>query len=224
MPSAAVHPREWVARFIGDKGPIQIGSQAAPESMWAHEPEAMDPLPAESGEPGEPPPPLSPAETGPGTRWRIRLPGDPRLITTASLAAVAVIVLAVVGLHALGSARHHAAGSISVVANTDSIVPASPTARTPAASAPIPRGPYTLEVGGSPDVQAALDQRQRLQSLTGIQGWVVSPTEAGDGKYRIVLGVFHSYARATAAAHAMMRSRTLASVKVITMPPRTARQ
>jgi hypothetical protein len=79
-------------------------------------------------------------------------------------------------------------------------------------------------VGGSLDVQAALDQRQRLQSLTGVQGWVVSPTESGDGKYRVVLGIFRSYAKATAAAHTMMRTRTLANAKVITLPPRSMRQ
>jgi hypothetical protein len=236
VPPAAVQPREWVARFIGDKGPIQISSQAAPASMWAREPEAKDPIPGDPGEPsgpsepsepsepGELPAPLPPLESHGRPRWREVRAGDLRLITTVSLAAVGVITTVAIGIHAIGSARHHASRTFSVAAHADSTVPASPTARTPETPAPIPRGPYTLDVGGSLDVQAALDQRQRLQSLTGVQGWVVSPTEAGDGKYRVVLGIFRSYAKATAAGHTMMRTRTLANAKVITLPPRSMRQ
>ena len=233
VPPAAVHPREWVARFLGDKGPIQISSQAAPESIWAREPEVRDPISSEpgetrelgeAGEPGELSRPIPPLQTRGRLRWRELRAGDLRLITTASLVAVGAITAVAIGLHAIGSARQHGARTFSVAATADSTVPVAPSARAPEASAPIPRGPYTLDVGGSLDVQAALDQRQRLQSLTGLEAWVVSPTAPGDGKYRIVLGVFHSYARATGAAHSMMKSRTLANVKVVTLPPRSVRQ
>ncbi|MGH7742675.1 MAG: ExeA family protein, partial [Candidatus Eiseniibacteriota bacterium] len=33
-PPASHDAREWVARFVGDKGPLQIGSQAAARSTW----------------------------------------------------------------------------------------------------------------------------------------------------------------------------------------------
>ena len=91
-------------------------------------------------------------------------------------------------------------------------------------ASPIPRGPYTLDAGVRLDLQTALDERNRIQALTGIEGWVAPAAAPGDQEYRIVLGIFRSYARARAAANMLMRSRTLSHVTVVSMPARSTRQ
>ena len=86
------------------------------------------------------------------------------------------------------------------------------------------RQPYTLDVGGYADLERALDQRERMQELTGIQGWVVPSDDRAGAAYRIVLGAYRSPERATAAANMLMNSRTLSDVTVVRLPPQSTRR
>jgi len=63
-----------------------------------------------------------------------------------------------------------------------------------------------------------------MQQLTGFQGWVVDAAGGGGKPYRIVLGVYRSRARATAAANMLLNSKTLRDVTVVPLPPRNARR
>jgi hypothetical protein len=81
-----------------------------------------------------------------------------------------------------------------------------------------------LDVGGYVDLESAIADRERMQQLTGFQGWVVDAAEGGGRPYRIVLGVYRSRARATAAANMLLNSRTLRGVTVVPLPPRSARR
>jgi len=84
------------------------------------------------------------------------------------------------------------------------------------------RGPFTLDVGRYRDLDDAFDQRNRMEELTGFQGWVV-PAPEGRG-YRIVLNAYRSYARATSAANMLLRSKTLRNVTVVPLPPKSQRR
>jgi len=99
-------------------------------------------------------------------------------------------------------------------------VPAEPS---PAAAASESSGPFTLQVSGDLDFDTAFDERQRLQALTGFEGWVVRSPDGG-GRYRVVVGAYRSHKRATAAANMLLNSRTLPDVTVIPLPPRNVRQ
>jgi cell division protein FtsN len=63
-----------------------------------------------------------------------------------------------------------------------------------------------------------------MQALTGFQGWVATSSVDGNESYRVVLGVYRSEERATAAANMLLKSRTLPSVTVVSLPPQSARQ
>jgi hypothetical protein len=87
-----------------------------------------------------------------------------------------------------------------------------------------PQQTYTLDVCGFSDEQTAVDQRDRLQELTGFQGWVVTPADGGSTPFHVVLGAYRSYERAAAAAQMLKSSRTLSDVTVVPLPPRGERQ
>jgi hypothetical protein len=82
----------------------------------------------------------------------------------------------------------------------------------------------TLDTGALFDLQGALDERARLENLTGIQAWVAPAGDRESGQYRVVIGIFRSYSRALGAAHHLMASHTLSHVTVVAMPPRRTRQ
>ena len=232
---ASHDPSAWVARFVGDKGPVQISSQALPEAFRA----AQSPRMAEPTRAAEPiaaaePPLESAAETQgePGVlmmargeplrerrRSRPRLRGG--LPLGASAAIAAMVVIATVGLviragrHAQGPAAQ-GAGAVSTAAAPQAVKDAPSPHRRP--------GPYTLDVGGYEDLQTALDQRDRMRNLAGLDGWVVAAPDGGGRPYRIVLGIYRNYERATAAANMLLRSRTLHDVTVVPLPPKRARQ
>ncbi len=238
VPPTRHDSREWVARFVGDQGPIQISSLASPRSSWTPERfEAAEAIAQDAS--ATPPTPPGPADRGfpLSLPWRAeRL----QLAVTAGLVAIGIITAVVLGLRATGNARKAADGTTASVAlnggDTSSARAskagsrASRTAVVAGASdrasdaSPIPRGPYTLDAGVRLDLQTALDERNRIQALTGIEGWVAPAAAPGDQEYRIVLGIFRSYARARAAANMLMRSRTLSHVTVVSMPARSTRQ
>src|SRR5207237_3252759 len=153
----------------------------------------------------------APASSRPAARNR-----GARAVTTAALAAFAVMAAVGLIMRATVKARN---GKGPEVATTASVAePAAPSQRAttvnsrpgrtsvpavaldPAseASASIPTAPYTLDTNVLLDQQTALAERARMQALTGIEGWVVPASQ--DGQYRITLGVFRSYGRAKAAA------------------------
>jgi len=226
-------PREWVARFIGDKGPLQIGSQAVARANWApepFEPDEMAPDPPEliRGRRRRPPPAAKPRSRS-GHRRGQR-------VAMAGLLAVAIAVTAIVLVIRAGGFAHNHAATASRVATVatapvqDGAAPSSapPVKKAPAiarASAPGDniRGPYTLDVGGYADLQQALEQRDRVQQLTGIESWVVPAPEGSGELNRIVVGIYRARRRADATAAMLLNSKTLGDVKVVTLPPRAAR-
>ncbi len=237
-------PREWVARFVGDRGPLQLSSRVLAESTWSAEPsEAND---AESPSPTE----TSPTPRGLTDRTRPRSRskhgGDLRVAATALFAAIVVITAVALVMRAVGLARSRAgqfagatatatapqdankASSSGVLRAGSRTAGASPVARVGEhgleGSTTRSRRPYTLDVCGTADLESALDQRDRMQELTGIEGWVVAAAGGGDEPYRIVLGAYRSHERATAAANMLLNSRTLSDVKVVPLPPRSARR
>ena len=244
-------PNEWVARFLGDKGPVQIGSLATPRATWS--PEESAPLDVSSAGPRAAPAPRSPSRShGVSRRPRPRGANELRLVTSVALAALVVVSATLLGLRASGKARSQATKSevaavgssaasrgIEVTAsranrasstNSSADAPAATPveAAPPAAAAKSatasPRERYTIQVSLRTDPQTASDERYRLQELTGIEGWVV-PAAGGEAEqFTVVLGMFRSRERAQSAADALISTRTLEQVAVVPMPPRKLRQ
>ena len=233
VPPARQDSREWVARFVGGQGPVQISSQATSRPSWTPEPSRTeDAIPNESSDAPPTPPGVAPATL---PRSRPRGGAVLHMATTASLATIGILTALVLGLRATGGLRNHAAKTD--VAATASVVPQdasraskagsrarATTERTSEGSTALPPGPYTLDAGVRFDLQTALDERRRMQELTGIEGWVVPSDGPGGEEYRVVLGIFRSYARARSAAGMLMRSHTLPRVTVVSLPPRSTRQ
>lgn len=243
-PAPASHdPREWVARFVGDQGPLQLSSRASAERSYT---------PVEF-EPGDARPAAPSQDTrrarGAPLRRRPHRGGSSHRVTTAALVTIAVIAVVAVVIRATERTRGRVA--MGRVAATASVAPQSErttSSRVPAPQAPIhhaitappasadeqtsgrptavaiPRGPYTLDTGVHLDLQSAVDERERLLALTGIQGWVAPVKDSVSEEYRVVLGIFRSYERAQAAANMLMRSNTLPSVEVVSLPPKSTRQ
>jgi len=229
---ASHDPSAWVARFVGDKGPVQISSQALPEAFRAAEsPRVPEPTRAEPAAAPEPPIENAADTQGePGIlmiargeplrarpRSRSRLRGGLPLGASAALAAMLVVTTVGLVVRAGCHAQSPAARGAAVASA------AAPQAATDA-QPPHRRGPYTLDVGGYEDLQTALDQRDRMRTLAGLDGWVVATADGGARPYRIVLGIYRSYERATAAANMLLRSKTLREVTVVPLPPKRARQ
>lgn len=216
-------PHEWVERFVGDKGPLQIGSLANLDSYDLDET-------AEAGDKS-----TSPAKAS-GSRRRGRgkaLPRNSRhrvsarMAGTAVLAAIVVVTVVAVLIRAGGRAHGPAsqvggvAASAGAASDSASRAPAAPRkAGSKSKSSRL----HTLDVGGYPDFDRANEELARVQELTGIEGWVV-PTTDGDGEgYRVVLGAYSSTDRAQGAANMLLKSKTLKNVSVVPLPPRSVRR
>ena len=161
-----------------------------------------------------------------------------RVATTAALATIVVVSVVALVIRAGNLARSRAAevaGAQTTAASTRDADPPSSSGATKAgsrtragerrteATTGNSKQPYTLDVGGYADLESALDQRERLQQLTGFEGWVV-PSDDRSRPYRIVLGAYRSHARATSAANMLLNSRTLRNVTVVELPPRDVRR
>jgi hypothetical protein len=281
-------PGEWVARFVGDRGPVVIGSQAMAAAPSAWEPVEPGTPAGTDGDEATAEPHAGPAshpraKHRPHAHRRGRGRALPGRVTTTLLvgcAAVAALVpLIRAGLRARASAPRPAAVATSApsaatvtrpaevatsrppvaVASRPAAPPPAPTASPSggvpaagsrsggasgampraasapavgpadpvraAAAAPVsPTGRWTLEVGAIADLQGAIDERDRLRDLTGLDAWVV-PARAGVAEPdRIVLGIYRSHARATAAARMLRDTRTVAAVKVVPLPKRADRR
>ncbi len=215
---ASHEPKEWVQRFVGDKGPLQIGSRAAGEPTWT-------PEPVDETESGEAPPKLRGMVSKPRTGTKpTRVP---TAAITATLGAILVLGIAALVIRAGVMAKSRAAQTAASVAATSSpeTLPAPAASRAARATASATRdrpGPFSIDVGVVPDLQTAMDERHRLSSLTGFEGFLV-PTADGSS-YRILLGAYRSQPRAQSAADMLLRSKTLARATVVPLPPKEQRQ
>ena len=252
-PVPASHdPKEWVHRFVGDQGPIRIGSQAGAHFAPLREP--FEPVGdgAASSRAGSPPLPNAPAHTHGHSRRRRG--GALRVATYATLATCAVIAAVVLFARTRGATPGSLARTAAAVADSQS-APAKPAraprratrtassasavtvvrpAATPevASAAPVasaavpvsPTGRWTLQVASASDLQSAFDERDRAEELAGIEGWVVPAPEGSSAPHRVVLGIYRSHARASAAAKMLLSSRTLPSVSIVPLPKRDARR
>jgi len=244
-PVTATHhdPGEWVKRFVGDKGPLQISSRARFEGGFDEPGDDLEAVGADGENPAVHRERGRPPSRGRGGRGTARFAAA----LLAGLALVGVLAWIAWGLVARLRTAHR-----MVVASTESsrrvdrpasldgrgpavtAVPAPGSATPVTAATPPPatvepateaaaKRPFTIDVGGQPDLDAAFAARDRLSQLTGIHGWVV-PGDANGGPYRVVLGIFKSQERAAAAAGMLVRSRTLAQANVVTLPPPRERQ
>lgn len=237
-PPARQDANEWVARFVGDKGPIRIGSQAA--GSFAASRTSAD-FPDEL--PGAP----APALPSSSARARRRRGGALRLASYAALAGFAVVALVIWIVRAQGTPRgpkpaaavERAASTPAVQApgsgvRTKSAAPGvttlepdrAPATRTDAAPERprSPTGRWTLEVSADESLDRAFEERDRAEQLAGIEGWVVPAPEGSGAPHRIVLGIFRSYDRANAAARMLLTSKTLPAVRVVPLPRRGDRR
>jgi type II secretory pathway predicted ATPase ExeA len=227
-PQVSQDPQEWVARFIGSDGPVQIGSKAA-QANW--EPEPFEPLPANPMSPTEAP--AEPQSSQPITYSPMRpRRGDRMKIATTVALATIVAAAAFALVIRVGAFSQKDIVKIPATATAASARGAESRADAPTASSsarparvvPVsPNGRYTLDVGAVAALQDAFDERYRLHELTGIEGWVISPPEGSGKPYRIVLGIYRSFDRANSAANMLMRSKTLRNVVVVPLPPRSTR-
>ena len=238
--------REWVARFIGDKGPLQISSRAA-EMPWTPvwEPELSDASATESAGPAEKPTSTSKRQAPKKRerargRTRTKPSAGLRLGVTASLTAIAAATVVVLLMRA-GSLARRTANVSAVATDTAPKETERPSASTrPRANATPsaaranaqrleseiarPGQAYTLDVGGNLSLEAAYEQRDRMQALTGFEGWVVPDPNDGERTYRVVLNAYRSRQRAESAAHMLLNSRTLPNVTVVPLPPKDVRR
>jgi len=229
-------PREWVARF---GKPVQIGSRAAQKS-WA--PLPPDPMPE----------PSAPSEKAAASEPRRRKPQpQPARSRTLRKRPLTPVLAAVAALVAIGAAalviragwlsRGHAIQGAG--AKTVAVSPSVPSAAAvdtrpvpvvvksakrasegPPEGEAIGKGPYTVDVGGYLELDRALEERDRIQRLTGIQGWVVPAAEGTGERNHIVLGIYRAYRRANATATMLTHSRTLREATVIPLPPASDRR
>jgi len=228
IPTAPQDQKAWVARFVGDKGPLQIGSRVESQPTWA----------AEAVEPGEPKalaethsvrPPGIPKPERPPVPWH-----ESPTVRMGIVAGMAVTVLVVVTMLIVQVSSRSGAGRVAAVTTgvvADSTHATAPRASrsterrtSPARATMNSRGPFTIEVGSYSELQTALDQRDRVQSLTGIQSWVVLAPDDGSMPNRIVVGMFSSHSRAEGAANMLLRSKTMSEAVVIPMPSKSQRQ
>ena len=243
-PAANHDPREWVARFVGDQGPVQLSSRSLPEATWVESPPEAGG--AEPASPAEPPPMHRGRRKGSRPRSRDRHPRRSRVAIAALLVLAVVVAAAAVVMRAGGAFRgrtRQAAGVVTVAGvppdsarasvaavgqlpaiTTEAVGPVRTRDPRPGAPDTRPKQPYTIEVGGEFDLATALEQRERMQQLTGFEGWIVPVTDGASETYRIVLGAYRSEERATSAASMLMRSRTLRNVTVGPLPPRSDRR
>ena len=249
-PVARPHPadhdsREWVARFVGDQGPIQISSLARAQSTWAAEPlEAHD---LESPKQTETSPKLASWKDGARPDSRSKHSVSFRRVTTAVLAAIVVGVAVMLVIRAGSQVKKPAEAMSTSLARPTEQAPSAATQDAGKTASAVVHGAgsgasratssaivderrvdgstssrfFTIDAGGYSDLETALGERDRLQSLTGFRGWVVPATEGG---YRVVLGTYRSQERATAAAKMLLNSQTLSDVTVVPLPPRSERQ
>lgn len=228
-------PGEWVARFVGDRGPVRIGSQAGVAAIF-------DPDPQDFANPG--------SESAAARRAALAAapPARPRksralgvavfgLVAAAAVVAVAIVIVrgahpggpqgvqtAVATTHVAAPPRAATSSSAPVV--RQAATPEKPGVEaTPGAEQAISSksGRYSIEVGSFATLEAAIAERDRASQATGIQGWVVPAPEGSSEQHRVILGIYRSKERAAAAAKMVVATRTLPHAVAVALPPKHAR-
>lgn len=266
LPSApsqdlAPDTRDWVSRFIPSDGP-QVAHVAAPmisRTPMAHDTTAVG-APASPGggnrrTTGLSPAPGPPASPRASARSRRRRSRTHRWSTTervvaASVAAIAVVCLAAIGLRQLPRGTSHPAapepkqilpasrpapGSIS---DTPGSAPArrpspararpgtSPIAGAPASVAPADSSPTTPVAPQFGLEVAAFIVADRAQAerdrlmASGHRARLLTAWEGGSPIYRVVLGRFPDEAAAERAADELLATGTVQQARVVTLPPK----
>jgi hypothetical protein len=238
-----------VSRFVGEQGPVQIGSRANPEPVW-------EPLPPELSEDDSASPIdelVAPHHRRDRSRGhsRSRRGGGTQVALSVLLAAIIVASAIAVVMHVRGSAKASGGKAVGVAASVspqhgagkstassresapevhhaaappaEAQAPINDGDRRPAAWTTRERGPYTLDVGGAPELESAVNARHRMQQLTGFEGWVASGFEDGAKPYRVLVGVYRSRERAQSVADMLVNNRTVANVTVVPLPPKSVR-
>ena len=171
----------------------------------------------------------------------------PVLATLALVVAVGMLVRAGAGLRPPHTSVGQAAaqpksGAVSVAAQgipaAPVVVPVGPNAaaggesgigRSPDASAvnsaaaPV-ASHLTLDVGKYLNPERAGSERDRLRAATGLGAWVVRESEAGSETYHVLVGIYRSDARASAAADLLLAEGRVSQVTIVPLPPRRARR
>jgi cell division protein FtsN len=163
----------------------------------------------------------------PARRPAFQLPAAAALVALIAIVAVVLVIRA--GNPARTPAPDAAAPVLSAAQTGDEKRPSPKTAASsararedePARAVENTKGPFTIEVGGYLDLQTAIDERDRMQLLTGFEGWVI-PADDGQ-KHRVVVGAYRNRTRAQNAANMLLRSRTLPRATVVPLPPREQR-
>jgi hypothetical protein len=235
-PIASQDSAAWVARFLGDKGPIQIGSLAEAEAEPMPREEPFD-----STVEAAPRPKAKSSAPKPGRRASRK----PRSVAAPAIAAALVAVGLAAFVFLLVRAGGIVRGGAKPGAQKATFAPApAPAAAQGARSrrarvhgavtidstsyaveaVATARGPFSIDVGGANDLPSALVERDRVQALTGIQTWVATAPAGAAAPYRIVVGAFRSRARAAGAAQMLLRSRTLGAATVVPLPGASERE
>lgn len=239
--------REWVARFVGDRGPLQLSVRARPVSAGA--PGPGDGSQAPDGAGATPSWASALAANAPvRTRPKRRM----RDVVAPALAALVTVTVVLLAVHLTGLAHRPAATAAGAPAKdakapvaaagtqapevrvvkrrAPSGAPAKPAETQPApVAAPAPAAHeaasrYTIDVGGYVDFDRAMQERDRIQERTGIEAWVVPAPDGSSRLHRIVLGIFRSESRATSAADALLASESVREAVVIPLPGRRERR
>ena len=100
----------------------------------------------------------------------------------------------------------------------------SPVAPPNNSAAPPVASHLTLDVANYLNPERARSERDRLRAATGLGAWVVREPEAGGETYHVVLGIYRSNARASAAADLLLAQGRVSQVTVVPLPPRHARR
>jgi hypothetical protein len=260
-PVAPQDPREWVQRFVGDRGPIRIGSQAPGPSNWTSEaPEprsaraaapAARPAKAPRHEPVEAPEPLAIAADVSSVERPRRAERSPMLVP--ALIVVGVVGLVVILVRAGDGVQSSRAASGQAATQPDSasvalpvaVAPSARPGRSAGAGSPVAQEPasetatedaapdtvamtassrLTLDVGTYLSSDRAASERDRLRAKTGLGAWVVRQSEGGNETFHVLLGIYRTNARASAAADLLLVEGKVSQVKVVRLPPRRSRR
>jgi len=234
-PIPATHdPREWVARFVGDKGPLRLGSRAETEGAWSSTGAGTS---GGSGT-GEPAWARSLAAQNSRPRPRRRT----RAMIGAALAAIvtvgAVVLIVRVGL--LMGHKSTTAGAAQAPATAKDGVaqpaakPADETVKKPGAARQATARPaatpatsktsrWTIDVGGFTSLDRAMEERDIIAQRTNIEAWVVPAPDGSGQLHRVVLGIFSQQSRAIRAADVLVGNQSLGEAHVVPLPPRRDR-
>lgn len=126
-------------------------------------------------------------------------------------------------VQAAPSARLARSAAASNLAAIEAAAP-DPEYAAPDTVAMTPSSRLTLDVGTYLSPDRAASERDRLRAKTGLGAWVVRQTEGGNETFHVLLGIYRTNARASAAADLLLVEGRVSQVKVVRLPPRHSRR